>query len=105
MRIISWIKVIVSWLLVKSNRAKSLRTLSMTLGVLENVAKLTKSKKDDFIIEATKRNITKLLIGLPEEEAINTINKINKASKGPLKEVNIGFDKDKGFNGGLSIKF
>jgi hypothetical protein len=105
MRLIIWVKILFRWLLVKGNRAKGLQTAAMVVDVFENVTKLTKTKKDDFAIEYTKRAIERLLIGLPKEEALETIDKINKTTKGRFKDVNIGFDKEKGFNAGLSIKF
>ena len=105
MKLIRWVKIIVSWLMVKSNRKRGLVIINKVIVILETVSKMTKNKHDDFMVKSAKRTIRKLIKDLPEDIAIDTIDKINTTVKGPMKDINIGFDKENGLNAGFSIKF
>ena len=105
MRIKMFFKFIVGWLLVKENRASGIRGLFKVLNILQKLSKLTESKKDDEFIKSTKDTVEKLLNSLPTSVLEQTISTVNEIKKGPLKNVELGYDSKNGVNAGISIKF
>jgi len=99
--ILNWTVSVALWLLVKENRRMGLRYTKKALDIISYATLLTKSRKDDEIVN----NIRKIILDIPEELSGKVIKKINSQNTGSLKTVKIGFDEKKGLSAGVSINF
>lgn len=95
------LKSIFLWVLIKENRNKGFRNVSKLIESLSYLAKLSKNQKDDKVI----KQIEDYLKSVPSWLAQDVIKQVNETKKGPMKNLNIGYDQKKGINAGLTIKF
>lgn len=99
------IKGVLLWFSIKENRDLGITWTIRGLNALEVASKLTSNTKDDKLIKSTKDKLKMMLELMPDSLSESTINKINNTQKGPLRTVQIGYDKDKGINAGVEINF
>lgn len=105
-----WGKAAVLWLMIKENREIGLKYTKKALDVVEEVAKITGTTKDDKAVayiakkfdEAVKAN------GATDQEQVEKVAKtVSDISKGSLKDVTVGFKEGKvnASVGGIGVEY
>lgn len=106
----NWAKAIVLWLLVKENREIGLRYTKKALDIVEVVAKITGTTKDDKAVAyiAKKFDEAVKLNGATNQQDIEKVaSSVTSIAKGSLKDVAIGLDsgKVKATVGGVGVEY
>eukprot|EP00915_Cephaloidophora_sp_WS-2016_P000891 GHVH01001174.1.p4 GENE.GHVH01001174.1~~GHVH01001174.1.p4 ORF type:complete len:107 (-),score=7.97 GHVH01001174.1:286-606(-) len=104
-RLIKSIWFSIKWVIVSKNRNLLVRYTRRALDLMDKAASLTENKNDDRALKKIRKEMENIIDLLPGIVAESTAEVINETTKGPLKTVNIGFDKNKGIHAGFDIKF